>query len=308
MVWLASWIMVWALQAPEAAPATWRFRNPEKPVKVVVLAGSIGAFPKSYAGALAEMCTDIEVRNISKTGLGAWPLKQHFKTEVLENRHIDLDDPRYEHWLVYGGGINSIGNPEATNHHIKSTFVLAHKAGMKVVGLTITPWGDERDARFRGLEGLKYRRASRLVADFVMGRLSPLRALGSYVAKRPGKEGAWVPLEVADVSVDLYDSPLRHRDAPTRERDATRKLVAESGAWQRQHAALDEAERERALEADVTVLTELPRWYLRPELRSFDHVHPNAEGHRLIAVTACPKLPASWGCRCPDAGDAKSDR
>jgi len=300
MVRLAWWILGWALQVSETppAPATWRFRDAEKPVKVVVLAGSIGAFSKSYAGVLQDMCSEIEVRNLSKTGFGAWPLKQHFKQQVLENRNVDLGDPRYEYWLVYGGGINSIGNPEATNHHIRNTFMLAHKAGMKVVGLTITPWGDERDARFRGLEGLKYRRASQLVVDFVMGRLSPARALGSYVAKRPGKDGSWTPAELAEIAVDLYDSPLRDRDAATRDPAATRKLVAGDGAWRKRHAGLSDAEREAALASDAALLTELPRWYLRPELRSFDHVHPNAEGHRHIAATVCPKLPEHWGCRC----------
>ncbi|HRI08397.1 MAG TPA: hypothetical protein PKW35_11290, partial [Nannocystaceae bacterium] len=43
----------------------------------------------------------------------------------------------------------------------------------------------------------------------------------------------------------------------------------------------------------------IPQWFLRAELRSFDHIHPNAEGHRRIAEYACPHLPASWGCECP---------
>ncbi len=32
---------------------------------------------------------------------------------------------------------------------------------------------------------------------------------------------------------------------------------------------------------------------------AFDHIHPNTEGHRLMADLACPKMPASWGCDCP---------
>src|SRR5690606_10334325 len=61
MVRLAWWILGWALQVSETppAPATWRFRDAEKPVKVVVLAGSIGAFSKSYAGVLQDMCSEI---------------------------------------------------------------------------------------------------------------------------------------------------------------------------------------------------------------------------------------------------------
>ena len=51
----------------------------------------------------------------------------------------------------------------------------------------------------------------------------------------------------------------------------------------------------------AAMAAEIPRWFLREELRSFDHIHPNSEGHRLIAEAACPRLPASWGCECPNA-------
>jgi lysophospholipase L1-like esterase len=46
------------------------------------------------------------------------------------------------------------------------------------------------------------------------------------------------------------------------------------------------------------MLADLPRWYLRKDLRSFDHIHPNEKGHAIIAETMCPKLPESWGCTC----------
>ena len=36
----------------------------------------------------------------------------------------------------------------------------------------------------------------------------------------------------------------------------------------------------------------------KKELRAFDHIHPNAEGHLLLAKTICPKAPESWGCDC----------
>lgn len=295
---VALWLVGWMLQVAQVAPPTWRFRDDTKTVKVVVLAGSIGAYSKSYARVLGSMCTNVEVRNLSQAGLGAFPLKQHFKAQVIENRGLDLDSPDAEHWLVYGGGINSVGTPEATNHHIKNTIVMAHMAGMKVLGLSITPWGDDKDARFRGLEGLKYRRASQKVVDFVMRRLSPVDALGSYVSHRPAKDGPWVSLETPDVSVDVYDSRLRDADATPRDEEVMRRLLMGDNAWKRRHADLDEAQRRDALSADLETLTTLPRWYLRPELRSFDHVHPNAEGHRLIAATICPEVPKSWGCVC----------
>jgi len=68
--------------------------------------------------------------------------------------------------------------------------------------------------------------------------------------------------------------------------------------WRSQVAGLTDPERAARLAADAQLAAEIPRWYLRRELRSFDHIHPNREGHRLIAETVCPRLPASWGCRC----------
>lgn len=291
---------------PEPEVPTWRFRRGDKPVKVVVLAGSIGAWPRQpYADRIEAMCRHVEVVNLSKTGLGAWPLKKRFKDQVLRNRYLDLDAAGQEFWLLYGGGINSIGDPESTNHHMKNTFVLAHRAGMKVVAFTVTPWGDDDDRRFRGIGALQYRRATRKVVDFVMGRLDPEEALGDHARKRPGQaEAPWTPGECPDVAVDLYDSPLRDRDAPPRDLVAGRAALEKDARWQRAHRDLEPAARAAALERDAWLLASTPQWYLREELRSFDHIHPDAEGHRLIANHACPSLPASWGCECPPAGSA----
>lgn len=286
-------------------PGNWRFRDDDRPIKAVVLAGSVGAWPKRpYAAQIERMCPRVEVKNISKTGLGAWPLKQHFRYQVLENRRLDLDDPEHPHWLISGVGVNSIAMPEATNHHMKNIFVLAHMAGMKVVALTVTPWGDDDDRRFRGVSGLEYFHATKKVADFVMGRLSAREALGAYARKRPaGVDGDWVALELPDVSVDLRDSPLRDSDAEPRDLDKMRELLKKDRDWQRSHRDLGEGARAATLEADAVTLSRLPQWYLRPELRSFDHIHPNTRGHDIISAVICPELPEDWGCTCKPVED-----
>ena len=288
-----------------AAPApTWRFRKEDKPVKVVVLAGSIGAYSRRpYAQQLGEMCTNIEVRNISKTGLGAWALKKRFQEQVIDNRNLRWNVEGEEHWLVFGGGLNSIGNPRSTNHHMRRLFELAHRRGMKVVGLTISPWGDDSDKRWRGIEGLRSLRNSKAVVDFTLGRVSPEQALGSFAEKRRvGADAPWDPTEVPDIAVDLYDSPLRDHEAETRDIDQMREALSKSKDWQRAHAELDEGQRQTKLEADAQHAAEIPRWYLRKELRSFDHIHPNADGHQLMTEVMCPSLPANWGCTCPESG------
>ena len=284
-------------------PATWRFKHDDKNVKVVVLAGSVGAFwGQSYAREVERMCSNVEVKNIAKVGYGAYPLKKHFRKQVLDNRRLNLKQEGKEYWLVYGGGVNSIGTPHSNNHHVKATIVAAkHLAGMKVVELTQSPWGDERDRRWRGIAGLGARKRSKLVADFIMQRLTPEEALGSYASQRPGgKTGPWDPLEVPDISIDLYDSPLRDKDATPRDLDKMRELVRKDPEWRRETKHLTEEQRAAQLEVDAQLLADVPRWYLRRELHSFDHIHPNEKGHAIIAATMCPSLPPSWGCTCAD--------
>lgn len=285
---------------PPEPPPTWRFKQADRPVKVVVLAGSIGAWPKQpYAERIARMCKHVEVKNLSKVGFGAFQLRQRFKQHVLERLSV-LKQPGNEYWLVFQGGLNSVGTPERTNHDIREMFVLAHARGFKVVGLTLTPWGDETDKRWAGVAGLKYLRATTRVVDFVLGALTPAEALGDMASRRAaGASAAWQPEEQADVAVDLYRSALRAEAAPLRDVAALEQKLAKDRGWQAAHADLAPDARASALRSEAAAAAEIPRWFLREELRSFDHIHPNAEGHRLIAEAACPRLPASWGCECP---------
>jgi hypothetical protein len=99
--------------------------------------------------------------------------------------------------------------------------------------------------------------------------------------------------------VDVYDSELRDKDAELRDEEPTARQVSlrRSGEG-RAGEAVRRGERGGAVGALVQQARELPRWYLREALRSFDHIHPNMDGHRVIAETMCPKLPAAWGCQC----------
>ena len=296
--------------ADEPAPPTWRWRKEDKPVKVVVLAGSIGAFKRRpYAQQLAGMCSNIEVKNISQTGLGAWALKKHFEAQVLGNNRLRWNVEGEEYWLIFGGGLNSVGNPRSTNHHMRRLFELAHRRGMKAIGLTISPWGDESDKRWRDLAGLTSRRNTLGSVDFVLGRLTPAEALGNFAEKRRvGADAPWDPKELPDIAIDLYDSRLRDREAEPRDIDAMRALLEKSKSWNKAHKDLDELQRQTKLEADALEASQIPQWYLRKELRSFDHIHPNADGHQIIAETICVQMPESWGCTCPspDAGAAEA--
>ena len=278
----------------EAQPAAWRFRDASRKVKVVVLAGSIGAFRREpYAERLGKMCSQVEVKNLSQTGLGAWALHLRFRDQVLRNRALKAAEGS-EFWLVLAGGLNSVANPEKTNRHLRDLMV------HRVVGFSLTPWGDERDPRWKGAQGLRYWGATRKVSDFMLGRLEPQAALGVYAAKREGGN-KWQAGELPDISVDLFDSPLRDRQAAPRDLAKSRSDLERDANWKQLHRDLSPEARAQKLDKDAQLLASLPQWFLRKELRSFDHVHPNTEGHRILTETACPALPPSWGCRCPQS-------
>lgn len=283
-------------------PPTWRFRHGDKPVKVVILAGSVGAWQRDpYAKHFEDWCASIEVKNLSKTGYGAYQLRHRFMDQLVANGYVNLRDPNAEYWLVFQGGLNSVAMPEKTNKEIRQLFLSAHQRGIEVVALSLTPWGDESDTRrWKGIAGLAYKRDTQKIVDFELGRLSPREALGRYVDARDDPDAPWDPAELADIGVDLYDSPLRNHSAPLRDVDKLRKELERSKSWQSRHADLDDTTRELALDEHAQRAAELPRWFLREELRSFDHIHPNEHGHRLLAEVACPQLPASWSCTCPE--------
>jgi lysophospholipase L1-like esterase len=101
------------------------------------------------------------------------------------------------------------------------------------------------------------------------------------------------------VRIDLFNSPLRHADAPLRDQAEMRRMLDHDARYRQQLRDLDDAQRTARMDVDARTLAELPRWFLRPDIRGFDPVHPNRAGHRAIALLACPQLPASWGCHCP---------
>jgi len=200
----------------------WRYRKADRKVKVVVIGGSIAAWGKgSFSHFLAHVCRNTEVKNLAKTGYGAFALKRRFRQKFLRNWNVKLKNPDFEYWLLYSGGLNSIYTPEMTIKHTVQTFVKAHKRGVRVVALTLTPWGSEKDKRWRGWSGVDYGDKTRKAVDYIMGRLARNTALGRY-APDERDVAAWKPGELPTIGIDVYDSALRHKEAPLRE---TQRLV-----------------------------------------------------------------------------------
>jgi hypothetical protein len=288
----------WATEDPH-----WRWTMQSRRVKVVLVAGSIGAFrDEPYGRLLHEWCENAEIRNISRVGYGGWQLYEHFRRQVIEGGRSSVRADGFEVWLLWNGGLNSASMPTRTNHYIRRAFRDAHRRGMRVVGMTLSPWGGLSDTRrWGGARALQTARTTRQIVDFVMGRSSPREALGPHAGEREVEPDApWASDELADVRIDLYDSPLRHHDAPTRDLESMRRIVERDSRWRQITEPLPVSLRETQLVDDAHTLAELPRWFLRPEYHAFDLVHPNRAGHRAIAEHACPQLPASWACRCPE--------
>ncbi|MGE0788332.1 MAG: hypothetical protein AB7S26_21845 [Sandaracinaceae bacterium] len=283
---------------------SFRFTAHGRPVKVVVLAGSIGAFrDHPYARLLHEWCTNAEIQNISSVGLGAPQLLRHFQSRVINNPNIPVGWRGHEMWLLFGGGLNSVGHPELTNHSVLQLITLAHRRRLSVVAMTLTPWGadPETDDRWRGAGGLHVLRSTFSVVDFVLGRSTPQQALGTFARSRGrgiGPNDPWQPAERPDVAINLYD-PMRDPEAATSSVDAAMTDLRRDSRWQRATEGMSTDAVERQLREDASLLARIPQHTLRSEFRGFDHIHPNREGHRAMARIACPSLPESWGCNCP---------
>jgi hypothetical protein len=283
---------------PEKEPiGRWRYKVDSKTVKVVVIGGSIANWKAGNFGHFLEaVCSNVEIKNRARTGYGAPKLKHHFKRQFLQNRRVKLADERFEYWLMYNGGLNSVFSPEMTIKFTAALFAKAHSKGVKVVALTLSPWGSDRDIRWHDFGGLGYYDKTRKVVDFVMGKLARNLALGRFAKEEDKGLTEWREGELPTIAVNLYDSPLRNTHVTPRELPRLTRIYERSRKLKRIYPNGQEA-IERA--------SRVPLWYLKPEFRAFDHIHPNSRGHREIAKQICPQLPENWGCSCPRLGEVE---
>ena len=276
-----------------AGPPARAERAQSSTVRVVVHGASVSAYRDGgYGQWLAAACKNIRVDNVSKEKLGATELRERFVEQVLQRGRVN--PKAQESWLLFMVGLNSVGTPERTNVEVARTFKLARDAGFRTMGLTINPWGSERDVRWRGANGLEWLEHSQKVVDFLMGRLTPHQAFG----RRAAAQTAYLPGQLPELAVDVWDASLRDRAAPPRPEQPLERQVRSSPWVTAKIAELQGTAREAALQQWITRAATLPRWFMRPELIGADGAHPNSVGHKEIAGAICARAPASWGCDC----------
>lgn len=285
-----------AVYAGPPSPETvgrWRYRSPDRPVKVISLGGSVAAWPRgSYSQFLQAACSRIEVVDVAKAGVGARQLKERFVKQVLRNRRASVRGDE-ERWLLFQGGLNSLGTPYRTNRFLSEIFKKAHAAGIKVMGVTLGPWGNPH--RWRAGKGLAAKARTALAVDFVMGRLSPIQAFGRYAKKGRGQ---WEVGELPDRSVNVYDSRLRDVGALLLPARRIRHRLRADGNVRTTLRKLPKAEQSTALDMLEAEARGLSREFMKPEYRAFDSIHPNIEGHRIMAQAICQMASPRWGCQC----------
>ncbi len=278
-------LLVSALLAPPAH-ATGPFKDPSRKVKAVVLGGSISMYYKgNYGQYLQHGCKNLEVINRAKVGAGGPALVKRLRKVVVGNRKLMASLKGKEAWLLFQGGLNSVYSPEMTAKNLAKMFKLAKDNGFKTFALSLTPWGDDSDKRFRGFEGVFYVRATKRINAYLLGKLTPDQAFGRRAKNHPHE---WMKGEVPDRAVDVFHSALRDSGA------ALRAAAPLEASFARSRYKKRMAKKAQL----VAEARSVPRSYLKKSYRDFDHIHPNSKGHRVMAVKVCAKAPASWGCDC----------
>lgn len=288
---------------PPETVGDWRWRDKSRPIKAMAIGGSVTAWPRGpYTAFLHAACPNVEIVNKGKVGVGARQLKERFVKQLVSNRRTNLK--KHETWLLFQGGLNSLGTPYRTNRDVRDIFKRAHKHGVKVVALSLMSWGNLR--RFRGARGLGAHWRTQLAVDFVLGKLTPQQALDNWARGRTEK---WEPGELPNVAINMYESPLRDKDAALLPDTPRLRRQVKTDKWVKsQLRKLAAGDKEAAVEKFVQTAREMPRWFIKKRLRAFDSIHPNMDGHRIMANHVCPKLPAAWGCQCGLIPSMKWDR
>lgn len=284
MRWIVACLLgnLLALPVHAAEQTVWQT---DRPYKAVVIGGSISKyFAGNFGQFLAFGCSKLEVINRGEVGAGGAKLKKNLQQEVLNKPAVLQAMQGGKGWILFQGGLNSVMQVRGTTQRLAELFALAHSADLRVLALSLTPWGAESDARFAGWKGLQLHEATAEVSRFLARQTAAGHGKGTKAAEDTG----WTADQLPDIGIDLWNSELRDAAAALRPAGPLEASFASSPYRK-------DTERKAQW---IAAARAVPRHYLAAQYRGFDHTHPGTAGHRLMAALACQQAPREWQCDC----------
>jgi lysophospholipase L1-like esterase len=135
---------------PPATPATSATRTAETPPGtnhhyVIAAVGDSLTDPHSHGGGyldyVKQRCPNVEIDNFGRGGTMVNQMRRHFEEEVATS------PKKYTHLIVFGGvndlysDLTALRTPAKIEADLSYMYSTAKARGMKVVALTVAPWG-----------------------------------------------------------------------------------------------------------------------------------------------------------------------
>jgi lysophospholipase L1-like esterase len=98
-----------------------------------------------YLAYLRDRCPESRFDNYGKGGESVEMMRRRFVRDVIG--HARSPKPAYTHVIVFGGVNDVLGDtmhgrtPKKIENDMDTMYGLAREAGIKVVGITVSPWG-----------------------------------------------------------------------------------------------------------------------------------------------------------------------
>lgn len=143
--------LVGLLLAPSAGRAEEQAPAHERQAYAVAAVGDSLTDPRSQGGKylsyLRSVCPESRFDNYGRGGENVEQMRRRFAREVLgETRPGSGPRPAYTHVIVFGG-VNDIladrgrgRTPERIKQDIGAMYEMARRAGIRVIGITVSPW------------------------------------------------------------------------------------------------------------------------------------------------------------------------
>lgn len=267
---------------------------------VLSVGDSIAAYPHgSYTAILSKVCAMADFYSYALPRKNPAAVIKSLRQDFSINKNFKPLLAKQDKWMILQGGINSVDSPDFTIKSLLATQRFAKLRGYKVISLSLTPWGDKSDPRWQGTKALLSMAATTKIVDFALRKKSP-KALGLSA------KTVWAPSETPEITIDLFYSELRHLNAKPWVTEKFKQKVQQTRLFKKLALGLPFQQKASRLESLAQAYAKFPQYFLAPEYRSFDHIHLNRLGHKIIAEKICRRMSKTWKCQCGTI--AKTDK